>query len=355
MASRATVLTTYQEGTSPSGTEIPILDGDVRSSANADIRATLDMTTDGTAWAHAAGSLLTPYGNEILIERGIKYSGGAVEWVSQGYFRVYEAEQDEAPNGPVRISGRDRMSGIIDARLEAPAQFSSGTTVSNVFNTLVGAVYPAATVVFDDSLGGQAIGRAAITEEDRYGFLKDLVRSHGKVFYWDYAGFLQVTDPPSPTDVVWNAHAGKQGVLIQMARRLSREGVYNSVVATGEATDADTTPARGVARDVNVDSPTYYYGPFGPVPRFYSSPLITTSTQARGAARSLLVQSLGRPQAVDFTAIPNPALEPLDPVSLKASSSIEIHVLDDITLPLVATSAMTATTRQQLGIEIEEE
>jgi Domain of unknown function (DUF5047) len=355
MASRATVLTTYQEGTSPVGTEIPILGGDVQSSSNADIRATLDLLTDGTAWNHTASSLLTPYGNEVLIERGIKYSGGAVEWISQGYFRIYEAEQDEAPDGPVRITGRDRMSGIIDARLEVPAQFSSGTTVSNVFNILAGAVYPDLTVVFDDSLGGTAIGRAVITEEDRYGFLKDLVRAHGKVMYFDYAGFLQVKSPPNPTDVVWSAHAGKQGVLIQMSRKLSRDRIYNSVVATGEATDTDTTPARGVARDINPDSATYYYGPFGPVPRFYSSPLITTNNQAKNAARSLLTQSLGRPQAVDFTAIPNPALEPLDPVSLNVTGSIEVHVLDDIRLPLVATDAMTSTTRQQLGIEIEEE
>jgi hypothetical protein len=353
MVSRATLLTSYQEGTTPTGTVLTVLGGDVRSSAQADIRSTLDMTTDGTGWDHTPGAALTPYGSEVFIERGIVFGGDTTEWVSQGYFRIYAAEQEDAPNGPVRIEGRDRMSGIVDARLEAPRQFLTAATYGEVFDELVGEVYPSATIEWDDDLDTTAIGRNVIAEEDRYTFLRDMVRTRGKIIYWDYAGVLQVKETPDPTSPVWEVDAGESGVLVNMGRRLTREGIYNSVVAVGEGSDT-TAPARGVARDVNPDSPTNFYGTFGPVPRFHFSPFYLTDAQARSGARKILVNALGRPHAVDFSAIPNPALEVFDPVSLAPGTGSEIHVLDDIGLSLLASGPMTAATRGQLDTEIEE-
>ena len=354
MAARARVVTSYQESTNPTGTEIDILSGDVQSSSRNDIRSTLELTTDGMNWDTSEDGLLTPYGNEIFIERGIVFGGGQTEWVAQGYFRIYEVAQEDAPDMPLRISARDRMSGIIDARLEAPVQFTAATSISTVFTTLVQAVYPTATITFDDTLGSTLLGRTVIAEQDRYAFLRDLVRAHGKIMYFDYQGKLQIKSPPDPDTAVWEINGGELGVLINMSRTLNREGIYNSVVATGEAADTEP-PARGVVRDINPLSPTYFYGRFGPVPRFYTSPFITTNNQAKNAARQILILSLGRPQAVDFTAVPNPALEPLDPVSLDPGAVMETHVLDDINLPLVASGQMGAATRQQLGSEFEEE
>jgi hypothetical protein len=355
MVSRATLLTSYQEGTTPTGTDLPVLGGDVRSSAQADIRSTLDMTTDGTGWDFTPGAALTPYGSEIFIERGIVFGGGTVEWVSQGYFRIYEVEQEDAPDGPLRIAGRDRMSGIVDARFEAPRQFLKTATYGDVFDQLVTEVYPDATIEWDDDLVSTALGRTVVAEEeDRYAFLRDMVRSRGKILYWDYAGVLQVKDTPDPTSAVWEVNAGEAGVLVSLGRKLDREGVYNAVVAVGEGSDT-TAPARGVARDVNPDSPTNYYGAFGPVPRFHFSPFYLTNTQARSGARSILTAALGRPHAVDFSSIPNPALEVFDAVNLRPGSSSEIHVLDDIALSLLASGPMTAATRGQFAAEVEEE
>src|SRR5690606_39371279 len=56
--------------------------------------------------------------------------------------------------------------------------------------------------------------------------------------------------------------------------------------------------------------------PFGQVPRFYASPLITDVAQAKSAAASLLKRSLGLPYSVSFGTIVNPALEPLDPIRI---------------------------------------
>lgn len=359
MTARARVCTTFQTGTNPTGTVIPIIAGDVTMSADADVRATLDLTTDGTGmWPVDGRDLLTPYGNEVFVERGIAYGNGVTEWVSQGYFRIESPEQDEVPDGPIRISGSDRMAGIVDARLEAPVQFPSTAQYGDVVEQLVWQVYPTATIQWPDGGDGNFLLRAMIAEEDRYDFLNNLVTSAGKIWYWDHRGILVIKNPPDPDNPVWTVAAGKGGVLIEMSRELTRKGVTNAVVATGEAGDT-TPPARAVARDDNTDSPTYYYGAFGPVPRFYSSPFITTNAQAASAARALLLTSLGLPYSADFSAIANPALEPFDPVLVRyperarsASLLDEVHIIDTLKLGLTHDVPTTATTREQTVVLI---
>jgi hypothetical protein len=352
MVARARVLTTYQEGVNPTGVEIPILGGNVQADADADVRATLELSTDGTRWD--LSGLLTPYGNEVFVERGIVFGGGRREWVSLGYFRIYDAGQDRAPDGPVTLTGRDRMSAIIDARLEAPVQYPATATYGGVVDELVTAVYPEATIEWDDDLHQEQLGRSVVVERERYEFLRDLAQSRGKVFYVDHRGVFRIASPPDPSMPVFDVNHGRDGVLIEASRELSREGVFNAVVAYGEGTDTEQ-PHLAVARDANPASPTYYFGRFGQVPRFYSSPLITSAAQAASAAATLLRQTLGLPYNVDFTAVPNPALEPLDPLRVTYSDrdAPEIHVIRELTIPLLPAEPMTAVTREQTNPVVE--
>lgn len=359
MTARARVCTTFQTGTNPAGTVIPILGGDVTLDGNADVRSTLDLITDGAGmWPDSGTDLLTPYGNEVFVERGIVYGNGVTEWVSLGYFRIDTPEQDVVPDGPIRIAGQDRMSGIVDARLEAPIQFAATAQYGDVVEQLVWAVYPLATIEWPDGGDGNFLLRALIAEEDRYDFLNQLVTSAGKIWYWDHRGVLVIKNAPNPSSSVWTVAAGKGGVLIEMSRALTRKGVYNAVVATGEAGDT-TPPARAVARDINTESPTYYYGPFGPVPRFYSSTFITTNAQAASAARALLLTSLGLPYSVDFQSVANPALEPFDPITLKyperaRSGTLlqEVHIIDTLKIGLTHADPTSGSTREQTVVLI---
>jgi hypothetical protein len=352
MCARARIVAPGQTGVDPDGVEIPIVDGNTVHDGNAEIRATADLTTVWD-WPVDTHGLLTPYGNEVFLERGLIYGNGEREWVSQGYFRLYGVEQGNVPRGAIRLSGRDRMSGIIDARLETPIQFAIGTTIADAFTFLVGEVYPGVPIDFDFDATTVAFASSHIAEEDRYGFLADVVRSRGKVMYFDHRGHLQVRTAQDPTVPVFDVDHGAGGVLVDMTRKLDRDGVYNAVVAFGE-TPGDIAPVRAIAIDNNPTSATYYHGPFGKVPRFYSSPFITTSAQCRSAASAMLVRSLGLPYNVDFTAVPNPALEPFDPVRVSHSNNVpEVHVIEKLTMPLTADSAMTAATREQTTIDIE--
>lgn len=353
---RATAVTGFPTGVSPAGADLPILGGDVKLDATADVRGSLELATEGRFWPDLPTDALAPYGNEIHISRGIEFGAGEKEWVSQGYFRIEAVEQDDAPKGgQVRVTGRDRMAGIIEAALVAPIQFLPAASVQSVFNTLVGEVYPTAVIEFDFDAANTLLPGSHIVEEDRYAFLNDVVRAFGKIMFWDYEGKLRVESAPSPTvsAVAFDVNYGRSGVLVSMGRTRSRDGVFNAVVATGES-PGDQAAVRAVARDLNTNSPTYWYGSFGKVPKPYNSPLISTVEQAATAAQAILAHNLGLPYSVDFSMVPNPALEPLDVVSVsyRPSARVELHVLEQIVIPLTVEGAMTAGTRERSGEDI---
>jgi hypothetical protein len=320
----AYVVAPGQTGTAPTGTLIPVIDGDVRVDAKAKVRSTLTLSTDGVGtFPDQAGDLFAPYGNEIFVRRGVGFGGGSVEWVSLGYFRIDSVEQDDAPDGPLRIAAQDRMAGLVEARLLAPVQFGPTATYGTVVDQLVTEVYPWAVIDWDDATDTDPIARTVIAEQERFDFLDDLITALGKIWFWDHRGRLVVKNLPDPEDVVWEVNAGAGGVLVELSRDLSREGVHNAVVASGEALDT-ATPPRAVAVDNNPASPTYWHGPFGKVPRFYSSPFITNGVRAAATAASMLRKALGLPYNVDFRQVPNPALEPYDAVAVNHRGALRL-------------------------------
>lgn len=279
------------------------------------------------------------------------------EYVPLGYFRIETVEQDDAPRSPIRVTARDRMAAIIEARLLEPVTFAAGTEFGDIFETLVLEVYPNAVLVIDDEVAGSTLSTASTVEEDRYSFLKDLAQSRGRVMYFNRDGEFVVTTTPDTTSPVWTVNEGPDGVLVNARRLLCRGGVYNAVVAKG--TDADLTlgtpPAYGVVWDDNPNSATYFFGLFGKVPRFYVSPFLYTDDQAVTTAASFLSRTTGIPRSLDLTAIPNPALDPFDPITVVFERTApegcdgeaveEVHVIDQMTIPLSVDGTMEINSR----------
>lgn len=354
MVAEARIVDPGQTGDDPDGTVIEILDGNLALDASANVRSTVDLTTNGVRmWNKSPAGLINPYGPELWVRRGVQYGNGAREWVSLGYHRIYSVGQDVAPDGPLRLDARDRMSGLIDARMLAPRQFTAAASVESLVTSLVHEVMPTAVIEYDFEPHDVKLNRAVVVEEDRYAALLDVVQSLGKVCYWDHAGKLQIRTPPNPLTPVYEVDSGRGGVMVKLSRTMSRDGMFNAVVAQGEAPD-NKPPARGYARDMNPKSPTYYDGPFGRVPRYYRSPLITSPQQATQAARTLLTNALGLPHSADFSAIPNPALEALDPVRIRHRDGSEVHVIETLNVPLVANATLDGTTRDLTAVEIDD-
>jgi hypothetical protein len=325
---------------------LDVVDGTVTLDSTAAVRGTLDLTTTAAFWPANATSPLTPYGHEIMVETGVVYGDGSREFVGQGFYRINSVEQQDAPLGTVAVTGSDRMQGIIDARIPYPLSFPASQNVTSVIESLVSDVYPWAVYDFDDGLTGVTLASAQVTTDDRSGFLSTLVTSYGMICYFDYRGILVVKPPPDPDAIVATISSGPGGVLTSLSRTLARDSVYNAVVASGEQLDDTIPPVSAIVVDDDPASPTYYNGDFGHVPQFFTSSFLTTPTQCVSAATSLLQQSTGLPYNVDFGQASNFALEPLDPIALRYPGRREQHVLSQLVIPLNATTAQTAQTRQ---------
>jgi hypothetical protein len=150
--------------------------------------------------------------------------------------------------------------------------------------------------------------------------------------YADALGTFVVRDIPTLNDpAVWRVSSDT--VLVTYSTQVTRNGVYNVVVASGDnvGQDQGVEVAFGMALDDNPLSSTYYKGPFGTVVRFYNSPLLVDSLQAYRAAKSLLSESMGLARSLSFTNVPNPALEPGDVVEVQLpGGTIERHIIDSI-------------------------
>lgn len=347
-AFRARIVQPGQTGTDPDGTEIPILGGDVVFDTKADITSTLDMTTN-IPWPATPEDLGAPYGQEVYIERGVKYGTGTTEWVGLGYFRIDSVEQVKAPKGNLRITGSDRMANVVDGRPIQPTQFTTANTIGSVLDFVIGEVVADLVTVYDWDAYSEFLGTDQFLIEDRMKFVREVLSAYGKIGYFDYAGRFQVRDVPDPNSPpVYTINEGQNGVLVSMQRTISRDGVYNGVVATGEPV-GDVAPVRGVALDDDPASPTYWDAlGFGKVPRFFSSSFMTTNGQAANAAASILIQGRGIPYVVQLGTVPNPALEGWDIVEIKfGPHDVEVHILDRIELSLSVQGAMACETRKQ--------
>lgn len=354
----ARLVTTYEEGEDPDGTEIAIVDGDVRYAATADVLATLQLTTRGTdpntgrSWfPRRATAPLAPYGDELFVRRGVDI-GSMVLWSPLGYYRIEDTEQDDDPEEAIRLTGSDRMAGIVEATMLEPRVFRRTTPVANVFNALITDVYPAATVIFDDDTGSEPIGRQLVVDDSRYEPLAELADGLAKVFYVDGQGRFRVESAPTDDTIAWRLVAGRGGVLLRSSRRLSRRGSFNAVVVDGEGGGTDA-PVRGVAVDNGPNSPTRYGGRYGKVPHRETLPGVTTVLQAQAAAREILRRNLGAHYSADFGSIVNPALRPRMVLWVgQRNGDGEKHAVETLSIPLTATGTMTGTTRERTLVSI---
>ena len=326
MAIRARAVPYGQTGVTPTGgVTLLATGGDVQYDAVADIRATIDLTisaidpdTGDPLWPANASSVLTPYGaHELFVERGIAFGGGSIEYVGLGYFRIDNVDQPDAPDGPIRLSGKDRMSMVVDSKLTTPVVFSASDTVGDLVQTLIDGAIDGVTIEWDDNTDSDPVGRSGFTDDDnRYGFFKEIITGVGKIGYFDHRGILVIRTPPDPRSrPAWAVARGAGGVLVSASRSLSREGVANGVLATGESVDTEP-PVSALVVDNDPFSPTYWGGPFGRIPRTYASPLLTSAAQCQLAAATVLRRSTGLPYNVDFTAVPNSALEVEDVIAI---------------------------------------
>jgi len=139
----------------------------------------------------------------------------------------------------------------------------------------------------------------------------------------------------APATPVWAVEATEGGVYISGNRCMSSDGVYNGVLARGENTADNVAPVSYLATDNDPNSPTYWSGPYGRRPMFYTSATLITTAACMNAARLKLAEAKAPNASGDFSSLPNPALEPGDVLRVAhEDGSRELHQVASFSVPL---------------------
>lgn len=343
-----------------------IISGSVTESLEDDVTRSLNLTVVSDIWHDVFDALkdISPYKTLIKVERGVIaanlpeepadiYSEGLLQ--SLGVFRVTDVKLASAGGSwGITVEAYSREVDVRDDRFEE-SQSATGVVVSEEIKRFVQEPFrqPSAVVYNTSDLpAGHRIlttafiaGAVITTERDRLGIINQLEKDSDVWGRFDRFGDYRLSPFPKVTDTPkWRVDAGESGVLVSYDKDYSRAGIYNAVVVIGENRETGET-WRSVARDTGLTSPTQYGGPFGKVPRFYYSPLIRSQAAADATAASLLVSSLSRKSGINFAAIPNPAVQVGDVVTVVyEDGSEENHLITQLTIGLGVDAAMTATT-----------
>lgn len=321
---------------------LPVEDGSVSIDEGSDVRRTARVTVADPSLAPAdIIDMLSPFGTEIRLRRGIAFPD-AEELVPLGVFRIDSAEQSTYDGG-VDLELSDRTAYLQDARFLGPWSTPAGVRIVDEIATLVLDALPDVEIYDLTDSDDETV--AAVWERDRWEAITTLATSVGAEVIFDPEGRAVIRPTPNDTsDPVWTIDAGPNGVMLDVATGLSREGVYNAVVALGEATTENTSPI--VGRAVVTLGPLAYGGPFGKVPRFFTSSFLTSPTQATNAALRILVRSVGFARRVDPSSIVNPALDAGDAVLIAAPVGPAVtHIVRQLEIPLGVTGEMPVGTR----------
>lgn len=296
-----------------------------------------------------AQSLLTPYGTELVLSRGVQYPGGVVEWATLGWFRIDSATATRSgQHGPtgITVTGRDRAAYILEDEFTATAASTQSTVVAEIRALLLDAM-PTHVAGLHDLTGDTTACPAQVYDQrSRADAIDTLATAIGAEFFFDPAGTPTLRKvPTAATAPVWTIDAGVSGVLVDADTAIDRGVIYNGWIVTGERTDG-TAGAYALVTDNNVSSSTYWSGPFGRKPGRFSSPVLTTDAMCTAVGTSLLARSSAAGWTIDLTSVPNPALDGSDVVVvILPDGRQQFHIIDGFTVPLDVQGAMPVKTR----------
>ncbi|MFG3046217.1 DUF5047 domain-containing protein [Streptomyces sp. NPDC048241] len=276
---------------------------------------------------------LATYGARLRISRGVDYGDGSSELVPVGVFRLDNVDGD-ITDGPVNLQGKDLSACVADDKLTQP--WTATGTVVGAVTALIQRSLPDAAVIA--RITNTAIGsRTFDTQADPWAACQEIATAAGAEVYCDADGDVIIATLPDITTSppVWAIEAVEGGAYIKGNRAMTSDKVFNGILASGEnATDA-VPPVSYLAVDNDPGSPTYWGGPFGRRPDFYSSSTLTSTAACQQAANLKLAQAKTPNASGDISSLPNPALEPGDIVRVThPDGSRELHQVAAFTVPL---------------------
>lgn len=327
---------------------IPVASGSITVDATSQVRRTGTLgIADDAYWPADPFAILSPLGSELGVEYGIGIPDGTTVFVPVFRGPVTDVQRTRpytSGGAALSVSVADRSSKVAEARFNQPTQTLAGATAVAEIRRLITDVLPAVTVT--DLTGSTQVAAQLDIQRERWsdGIEKLADSISGEVFSDPLGNFVIRPTPTLNDPSVWVVSTGDGGALLNMDEQRTRERTYNRVVASGERTDG-SPPVYAVVSDTNPASETYIGGQFGIKPRFYASPLLTTTLQCTSAATSLLARTTGMQGTVTLTTLVNPALDCGDVIVVRDNDRVSAHIIDTLTIPLSPKDSQQITTR----------
>jgi translation initiation factor IF-1 len=297
--------------------DVPVVAGSLTRDRGQKIRMTSDITLDIANHPEITVNQETHRFRVTTILTSL----GVHEEVQHGIFRIDDIsiQQDDI----LELSGSGLESYIIDARFLSPRTPPYGVSTVQHITTLIQEVLPT-QVVSVECTRDKPVQATAPWERERWDAIDALATSIGAEVYADPRGFFVIRDAPSLSGgyPAYTINRGPGGTLSEVKVKSTRDRVYNAVVATGQSSDPNVPPVWGWAYDNNPASPTYFYGDYGQVPKFFSSQFLATVDQCTAAAQSQLDSALAANRALSLTSLSLTFLEPGDVIDVEVSPGV---------------------------------
>lgn len=332
------------------GTVLSVTGGQVEMDSRREITRTcsLELTPTVDLGIDDVYALVMSPSVEVSVFRGL-WTGAQVEYVPLGVFSTDTATKPRTHEGTISWAGSDRSKKISRARFTDPYQIADGTTLAAAGAGLLQSRWSACPVDFANV--GETLQSGIVFDAsadlDPWKEARGLFADYGYELAFDGDGVARANPVPDPATLAadFDFGAADTNLVLGGETRGTFEFTYNGVIVTGEGTDQDP-PVRAVAWDTDPTSPTYYLGGYGQVPYFQSSSFLTTTEACAKAAATTLAKVKGRREQFSWPAVVNPALEPLDIVTVTIGGSLSRLVVDKLTVPLRADEPMTASARE---------
>lgn len=268
------------------------------------------------------------------------YIGNLSMMVPVGVFRVDEISRLNA--GTVSLSGSSLEEYVTDNQWLETGEIAAGSPIIQSIKQIVVDSVPG-DVEFDvhaEAAARDTVLAVALPYEvgdTKWDALESLAYDIKCEVYCDPTGKFRIYPRPEPdraTPVI-GVQEGADGVLMALNVAVTRDQTYNGWIAMGESTNSDVPPHSAIVLDDDPSSPTRWGGPFGKRPSVYRSKLLDTKDKCREKAEELLLESKAMTRRMDFSAIPNPALEPDDVVQVSMlNGTTELHMITRLEIPM---------------------
>jgi len=325
---------------------IQVTGGQVTSDRDQSIQSSCIVTiSDPLRVPVAADDILTPYGYELRLWRGVAVAGGQI-MAPQGVFPIQRSSVDGVTLLS-SITAQDRSKTVSDAIFEDTYQIAAGTNYATAIEALIEDGAPGFTFLFPSTTFTTPILTFG-PDENRWAEVQRMARSIGNEIFFDGLGRCVMRPEPTFTsEPVGEIAEGSNmlGVVVD----LDRGPAFNKVIATSSNSSL-TAPVTGSATDNDPSSPTQYGPRFGRKARRFSSPFLTTVAQCNSAAAAILASNLGVARSINATVVTDPRREVSDVITVKREAlglNNELHIVDRMTLGLGSTESMTASVRAQ--------